>query len=571
MLLKVVNISGPARATLSPFHGTLLTSGLLLRITLTFGLAIAGYHLFGQTDIQNPNGPDNDGQSAWLGPSCQPDEATRFSTLSQRARPLGVDSVIPRLGGNILRTAYVIPGDRLPQPNAERNLQHVLVQFQSWYRDQMERYGFGQKTFRFETEEDGETPRIHIVQLAEAATILRTDLWNQTVAAAVKRGVPVWSPGEVWWLIPETHVQAPDGSVTGGTFLGTGNGSGDGWGVAMVGGDALARFDPRFLSRNDFYKGEVIPEIGPYPLAQDKSFPWFEGETFSSISSSALGGALHEISHAFGLYHDFRDDDNFKGNLMGNGLRGYRGSIFPALYPVNDCRLSYGAALALSKNRYFNSDRYDSSDAKVPPHITSPASLSPVGGNININFHADDPDGFTGAWLIWKGDLVDEFSSWGTTLGGVFATPYYTAGTWNNYEVVVFNNEGIKQAVSASIFVEPGYNRAPRPFLNIQKSEIKAGEPLYMSTSWSSDPDGTTDGLLTTWDLNGDGILDTVPSLSKGWLFAFNSPGDRLVRAYVTDSMGATARSSLISVRVLPANSPIGPGNIGYDPRRNSR
>ena len=30
---------------------------------------------------------------------------------------------------------------------------------------------------------------------------------------------------------------------------------------------------------------------------------------------------MHELTHAFGLSHDFRNDGNFHGNLMGNLFR----------------------------------------------------------------------------------------------------------------------------------------------------------------------------------------------------------------------------------------------------------
>ena len=91
-------------------------------------------------------------------------------------------------------------------------------------------------------------------------------------------------------------------------------------------------------------------------MKQDVTFAWFEGSSFSSLASSWLGALWHETGHAFGLPHDFRNDNNFHGNLMGNGLRGTRGSLFPEKYPQNYTRLEYASALVLNVSHYFNAD-----------------------------------------------------------------------------------------------------------------------------------------------------------------------------------------------------------------------
>ena len=69
------------------------------------------------------------------------------------------------------------------------------------------------------------------------------------------------------------------------------------------------------------------------------------------------GATTHELGHAFGLNHDFRNDNNFHGNLMGNGFRGLRASYFPAQFPNDDIQLSYVAAETLNVSRYFNHDK----------------------------------------------------------------------------------------------------------------------------------------------------------------------------------------------------------------------
>ena len=49
----------------------------------------------------------------------------------------------------------MIPGNRTAQTGAEETLQRFVVRMQGWFRDQMERLGYGPKTFAYQTGEDG--------------------------------------------------------------------------------------------------------------------------------------------------------------------------------------------------------------------------------------------------------------------------------------------------------------------------------------------------------------------------------------------------------------------------------
>lgn len=251
-----------------------------------------------------------------------------------------------------VRFAYLIPSNRSPQPNGVTSYQEVVGLMRDWFCEQMDRLGFGPRSFRFETQEDGVTPKIHVVNLAEDDVYFHSDTWGRVQQSAAAAGVPLWTDGEVWLLVTETHVQQPDGSIMGEVALGAGFGSGTNPGVAMFGAATLS-FRASGLTDDRPYAGLVIPTIGPLPLVQDVSFPWFEGTTVSSICSSHVGAMAHEMIHGFGLPHDFRNDDSFHGNVMANGLRGFRGAILPARYFQDDCRLEYTSALILSTSKYF--------------------------------------------------------------------------------------------------------------------------------------------------------------------------------------------------------------------------
>ena len=84
----------------------------------------------------------------------------------------------------MLRVAYVIPSNRTAQPDGVANLQHAIKVGQQFFKEQMEQNGFGAKTFVFETEADGVTPLIHVVNVAETDEYLRGDALGQNPAGS---------------------------------------------------------------------------------------------------------------------------------------------------------------------------------------------------------------------------------------------------------------------------------------------------------------------------------------------------------------------------------------------------
>jgi hypothetical protein len=49
-----------------------------------------------------------------------------------------------------VHVGYVVPQDRTAQANAAANIAAEMSATQIWYEEQMDRWGFGPKTFRFE-------------------------------------------------------------------------------------------------------------------------------------------------------------------------------------------------------------------------------------------------------------------------------------------------------------------------------------------------------------------------------------------------------------------------------------
>ena len=457
-----------------------------------------------------------------------------------------------------VRIAYIVPSNRTPQVHYKENLQFAIEMAQMWYRNNMIQNGFGSKTFIYETEEDSPRPKIHLVNVAETDSYLRGnggyELFDRTKVAAKNAGLTVDSEGEVWILIPETHLQNPTGSFIGGLALGGGGGSGKNSGVAQLGSTIIPLFNPQRLLDNSNYAGQTVPELGPYPLVQDSSFVWFEGKTFSSVASSYLGALCHEMGHAFGLNHDARHDSNFFGGLMYNGLRGIRGSFFPTLYSDDYTRLEYGSSVQLNENHYFNRSKAVNTSPSL--NILTSGNVSPVNGLLNISFYATDADSISYAQLFdQNGDVIDELvinksASNPTSVFATFKTPYYTpgfaAGQSNTFYISVCDRQGNRKVSSFFTLTVMSGNQAPKPFFKLlNPTAAKFGNYTRFDAGATIDPNG--DSFTTEFDFNNDGIFDT-PALSTHYVdYEIPQTGPYLARVRVTDSYGASAVSSPIS------------------------
>jgi hypothetical protein len=354
-------------------------------------------------------------------------------------------------------------------------------------------------------------------------------------------------------VVVEMQVQQPDGGFLESSVIAAGTGSyPDFSGVGMVSGDILARMSKSQLLDNRPYDGLVIPAIGPYPLVQDLTFPSFEGVTISSTSSSAYGAALHELGHGFGLFHDFRNDENFDGNLMGNGLRGIRGALFPHLYPDDDTRLATGSALLLGYSRFFN--RRATYRDNTPPEasILTVGTTAPEKGLCKLEFMASDDDaGLAGVLLIRAGQVVADKTLKGALHSGAIATYDYQPGIEEQWQILVLDRQGnVTLSPTTPITCDAGHNRAPVPMVRLSRTTIKAGQVVVLDARASFDPDSPSSGLKVQWDLDGDGDFDTRPSLEKSYRAKYSKPGIYQVVARVRDEQGDSSRSMPVGIRV---------------------
>jgi hypothetical protein len=262
----------------------------------------------------------------------------------------------------------------------------------------------------------------------------------------------------------------------------------------------------------------------------------------------------HELGHAFGLAHDFRNDNNFDGNLMGNGLRGWRGPAYPELYPNDDVQLSYAAALALNSSRYFNADQAAADEVRPALFVSTSGSVALTEGKLQIDFLAIDASGLSAALLLRNGEVIGEMPLDGTALNTSFQTPYFTSNQSDTFAVKVYDAYGNMQSNTVTITPQGGVNVAPQPFLSLSKSIVSPGESISLSAANTFDPNHSSARLLYEWDLTGDGVF-TSPSSKNNLLTSFETAGTRLVSVRVTDPAGAWAVSAPLAIRVVPEPS----------------
>lgn len=62
-----------------------------------------------------------------------------------------------------VRIIYFLPKDREPQPNIDAKIDKLIKRVQKFYADEMERHGFGRKTFQLETNEAGNAVVHHVI------------------------------------------------------------------------------------------------------------------------------------------------------------------------------------------------------------------------------------------------------------------------------------------------------------------------------------------------------------------------------------------------------------------------
>ena len=268
-----------------------------------------------------------------------------------------------------IRLVYFLPNDRPARPDRIEALRQLIKDTQQFYADEMERHGFGRKTFRVETDKDGK-PVVHRVNGK-----FNDDYYQKSVEPGVWEEIVAYFEDfqHVYFIAIDVSSE-----ILGESTCGLGAMSylsfGDGYGFVPFASGGLA------LRHRHQTSGEEA--LGGYAIIPASGHCFFD-DVYDH--NHPLRVTTHELAHVFGLDHDFSDPDSAVGG------RGFR---------FSECDTEW-----LSVSRFFNSKAV-SENASGNIQLISAPTYSAEG--IALHFEVTDADGLHQAQL-----LVPEDGSWG--------------------------------------------------------------------------------------------------------------------------------------------------------------
>lgn len=277
----------------------------------------------------------------------------------------------------VVRLIYFLPSDRLPQRDIGRNFDKLIRDVQKAYAGQMDYYGYGYKTFRLETDEAGQAV-VHLLEGKFKDKYYHINTWTRVMAEVDERFDRSVNVYLVAINISSQRIGDSSSNVCG-------RGGPDG----AFGGKAL------IPASGDCFDHDVV---------------------------------VHELGHAFGLQHDFRND-----------LKPW-----VVLYSGEPMTTSSCAAEWLDVHRYFNKRR---------PFFNLPTTFEmrpplefPTEG-IRLRFDVHDPDGLHQAQLHTPeiddaGGLIACQSLNGTNCAVEFAIPKSTLNESGEVRLQVIDRNG---------------------------------------------------------------------------------------------------------------------------------
>ncbi len=241
---------------------------------------------------------------------------------------------------DMVRIIYFIPNNRSPQPDMWTKLDRLIRNVQDLYADQMEANGFGRKSFSIETDENAET----IVYRVDGR--FSDNYYHTNTTEKILTELATQSDLEkyVHLLVVEVSSQAIEEED-----------------VCGVGGGNWLVLQHQIKSRGGY---AVIPASGEC----------FDGDRGTIV-------AAHELGHAFGLDHDFRDNRYIMS------------------YGETPDQFSKCATEWLSVSRFFNTDHIAFNDLTTLQMLTS-ETYPPNATSFPILFQITDFDGIHQVQLL---------------------------------------------------------------------------------------------------------------------------------------------------------------------------
>ena len=229
-----------------------------------------------------------------------------------------------------VRLLYFLPNNRQFRAEVVQKMKVEIQRIQTFYAQQMQAHGYGNNTFQFESNAQG-TPVVHRVDGEHPDNDYLPG--DQKIVEEIERLFDIRK--NIYWIVMDTSTAGLGGQIQG--------------------------------------IGRRVGKNGGYGLVPD-AFHWTE--------------AAHELGHAFGLLHDFKEDDYLMSYGKGRD------------------RLSACAAAFLATHLYFNpevNEKNNRENSRIT--LLSPTEYSVGSRSISVQLEANDPDGLRQVLLFTSGVL----------------------------------------------------------------------------------------------------------------------------------------------------------------------
>ncbi len=385
------------------------------------------------------------GHSAWVfGAAFSPDGKTLASGGDDGVvRVQNIESYLQTLQQReMVRLIYFLPINRTAQQDIDAKLDTLIRDVQQFYAEQMDAHGFGRKTFSFETDAAGKAVVHHV------------------------------------------NGRFTDRHYDHGTF-----------------DKIIEEIEDRFNISKNLYLISVdtgseridvqwCGQGGIYGTTGGRAVVPASGNCF--VGDSGVDTAAHELGHAFGLQHDFRND------------------AYMMSYGDNRDRLSYCAAEWLNVHRYFNNSDISFNE---PTTMTMHTPLALPSNTIRLRFEVADADGLHQVQLVIPaaaGDPVNgvklhSCKMLNTEINQIeFTTTELTVGSATEVELQVIDINGFLAQETFQI----GRNDIVRVDINndgaVDVSDLVVVASKFGTTAVSGvnpNPDVNNDGFVNREDL----------------------------------------------------------------------